>query len=520
MSGSRSELGGYRFDALLARSGASLLFRAHGKEAGEEVLVEVPREGLRDAPGFAEELRRVAVEAAELQHPRIAQTSITGVEDGVPYTVCPDPNGAELTPLVEGLGGLSLARAGSIVSQVAGGLAAAHRAGLVHGTLEPARVLITHGDGGDTVTLTGFGFAPPPGSDGSSTRPFGLPVADFAAPEQIRGEPASAAGDIYALGCVLYHALVGEPPAQGADEAATLDFQLHATPRPVTERVPELPAEIENVLARALAKDPAERYPSADDLASDLDALVGPRGPSEKDRKANTTQRWKESIEGGAHQWSPSKPVITWPQAGSPEVTAVPPTEPVEPAGEATSAGPVDWPQPPHDDDEKNDGHPPVRRPRSGGRTAARILGGLVALAAVGGLIALLVAGGDDDSKSSKADAPASPPPADQRPERPARKSPAGGLATWPKRDAYTVIIFVSNSDRAGAEARARRAARLNVKAGVISSGDYPNLPPGLQVGFAGVYDSRQQAEKAADRLRAEGIARAPYVRRIQGSGG
>ena len=216
--GTHSVLGGYRFDALLARSAPSLLFRASGVEAGEQVLIEIPREGLRDAEGFAEHMRQTAVRAAELQHPHVARTSVTGVEDGVAFAVSPDPDGVELTPLVEGLGGLSLARAGEIVSQVADGLAAAHAAGLVHGTLEPSRILVVHRDGTDQTLLTGFGFAPPAGSDGGAKRPFGVPAAAFAAPEQIRGEEATPASDIYALGCVLYHALTAESPAVGSNE--------------------------------------------------------------------------------------------------------------------------------------------------------------------------------------------------------------------------------------------------------------------------------------------------------------
>jgi hypothetical protein len=89
----------------------------------------------------------------------------------------------------------------------------------------------------------------------------------------------------------------------------------------------------------------------------------------------------------------------------------------------------------------------------------------------------------------------------------------------FPRRDAYTVIISVSEGGRAAAEARARRAARLGLPAGVLESGDYPNFPSGLLVGFAGVYDSKAQAQKTADRLRTEGIAAAPYVRRVRGSG-
>ncbi len=540
-------MGGYRLEALLARSAPSLLFRARGIEAGEEVLLEVPRVGLREAEGFAEQMRRDSVTAAGLHHPHIAQTTETGVDDGVPYAVSPDIDGVELTPLVEGLGGLSLVRASGMISQVAGALAAAHAADMVHGTVEPSRVLVAHRDGVDQTTLTGFGFTPPPGSDGDSQRPFGVPAAGCASPEQIRGEPPTAASDVYALGCVLYHALLAELPMNGANDTDTLEAHLKSAPPRISDHAPELPAELDDLLARALAKDPADRHVSPDELAAELEQIAGERAPGStvSARKRDTTQRWEESIAGGAHEWSPSKPVITWPQAGSQEVkgaappeSAAPdaeaeteeppewpqagskdvagaaPPESAAPNAEATTEEPPEWPQPPHDDDTPA---PPGGKAPGGGaaKNVARVLAGLVALAAVVGLVALALSG-DDDSGSGSADRP--PARADRKPPAPAPRE-AGALTSWPRRDAYTVVIYVGTGNRAPAEARARQAAALDFRAGVLQSSKYPNLPPGRVVAFAGVYDSLEQAERATARLRREGVAVAPYVRQIKGAG-
>ena len=312
----RASLGGYRIHALLARSGASLLFRAEGTERGEAVLLEIPHDQLAAADGFAEQMTREAAAAAALEHPHIAHPVTTGIEDGIAFTATPDVNGLELTPLVEGLGGLSLARASEIVCQVAAALTAAHSEGLVHGTLEPPRVLVTHNDGADEAIVVGFGFAPPPGSDAGAPRPFRLPVADFASPEQIRGEPATPASDVYALGCLLYHALMAEPPFAGQDETAILEAHLSQPPPAPSDRAPELPPAMDDLFDRALAKDPAERYGSPDELAADLRSIAGPGEANQtvSARKKNTTERWERSIAGGPHKWSPSQPV--WPQAG------------------------------------------------------------------------------------------------------------------------------------------------------------------------------------------------------------
>ena len=150
-------------------------------------------------------------------------------------------------------------------------------------------------------------------------------------------------------------------------------------------------------------------------------------------------------------------------------------------------------------------------------------------MAATGAVVAavvlavLLATGGDSGTDSGNAgndsgnagnDRPASPPPE----PAPARKPAA--VTSWPRRDAYTAIIYVSPSNRAAARDRARRAARLGYRAGVFRSGDYPNFPPGRFVGFAGVYDDRGRALAAAARLKRQGVAASPYVRRVKGASG
>jgi hypothetical protein len=153
-----------------------------------------------------------------------------------------------------------------------------------------------------------------------------------------------------------------------------------------------------------------------------------------------------------------------------------------------------------------------------------RIAALVVSLAAIIALVVILASGGDSGSSGDHAGgkgssghpnagskaSPSAAPPATRR---------TGALSSWPPRDAYTVVIAVASGDRAGVEARARRAIRRGYRAGVLQSGDYPNLPPGLQVAFAGVYKSKAKAQAAAQRLREQGLVASPYVRLIRGSG-
>jgi hypothetical protein len=126
-------------------------------------------------------------------------------------------------------------------------------------------------------------------------------------------------------------------------------------------------------------------------------------------------------------------------------------------------------------------------------------------------VLALISGGGDSPERASVsgADAPPTARPSDEAaPDRPR-------LIAWPDRSAYTVVIYADDIGRTRARLLARRALRLGYDAGVLDSGDHPGLEPGKVVGFAGVFGSRLRAERAAARLRAEGVVVAPYVRRV-----
>jgi YVTN family beta-propeller protein len=172
--------------------------------------------------------------------------------------------GSDLRTLVRAEQHLDGDRAANIVAQVASALDAAHARGIVHRDVKPANVLL---GAGEHAYLTDFGLTKRVTSHTGSTREGGwVGTLGYVAPEQIRGERVDARSDVYALGCVLYHALSGAPPYQRETDEATLWAHLHDDPPSVHDVVPSVSERFDPVVARALAKDPADRYQSAGDL--------------------------------------------------------------------------------------------------------------------------------------------------------------------------------------------------------------------------------------------------------------
>jgi hypothetical protein len=170
--------------------------------------------------------------------------------------------GTDLQALLKREGRLAPARAASIVAQVGDALDAAHAAGLVHRDVKPANVLIA----GDHAYLSDFGITRVQSAETRITDSGNwIGTVDFMSPEHLRGEPTDARADVYALGCVLHTALTGSPPYRRETVPATITAHLHEPPPHPSDTL-GVPEAFDSVIARALAKDPARRYPSAGDL--------------------------------------------------------------------------------------------------------------------------------------------------------------------------------------------------------------------------------------------------------------
>jgi DNA-binding beta-propeller fold protein YncE len=268
-----STLAGYRLDALIARGGMGVVYRATHLGLERAVALKVIARELADREGFRERFLRESRLAASLDHPAVVPVFDSREVDGELIVAMRLVAGGDLRTAIDRDGPLPPAHAIALLGQVAEALDAAHAAGIVHRDVKPHNVLVE----GDRAFLTDFGLAKALGESG--VQPSGASVvgtAEYMSPEQWRGGSVGPATDVYSLGCVLFEALTGVVPYARKDE----------------DTEPELPAGLEAVIERAVAKDPDERYPSAGALIAAAREREG-AGPA-------ATRVLSEPAEGGA----------------------------------------------------------------------------------------------------------------------------------------------------------------------------------------------------------------------------
>jgi serine/threonine-protein kinase len=253
---------GCRIEGVLGRGGMGVIYRATDLRLGRTVALKLIATEQAADPDVRERFEREARLTAAIEHPNVVPVYGAGEEDGHLYLIMRCVPGTDLDALLRDEGRLDPARAASIVGQVGDALDAAHAAGLVHRDVKPANVLLA----GEHVYLSDFGITRVQAADTRITddgRWIG--TVDFMSPEHLRGEPTDARADVYALGCVLATALTGRPPFRRESVPATIAAHLH-DPVPRPSETAGVPEAFDAVLARALAKDPDDRYPSAGDL--------------------------------------------------------------------------------------------------------------------------------------------------------------------------------------------------------------------------------------------------------------
>ena len=260
-----TQLAGYRIEGVAGEGGMGTVYLATQVALGRPVALKLISPEHGSDPAFRERFARESRLAALIDHPNVVPVYEAGEADGLLFIAMRFVPGTDLRALIS-RERLEPARAVEIVGQVAAALDAAHRRGLVHRDVKPANILISTEGGVEHVYLTDFGLTKRTTAQSALTE-VGMFVGtlDYVAPEQIRGEATDARADVYALGCVLYHALTGAAPFDRDSDVATIQAHLNDPPPRVGRG--ELPASLDAVIAHALAKDPAERYPSAGDLA-------------------------------------------------------------------------------------------------------------------------------------------------------------------------------------------------------------------------------------------------------------
>jgi serine/threonine protein kinase len=273
-----SEFAGYRIVALIGHGGMSVVYRAEHLSLGRQVALKLLAPHLTEDASFRERFTRESRLAASLEHPNIIPIYEAGDENDVFFIAMRFVDGSDLKSILKRDGPLDLARAVSICTQIAAALNVAHSRDLVHRDIKPANILIASGMGpeeSDHVYVSDFGVAKQT-SDAAPLTRTGLFVgtADYAAPEQIEGKPLDGRADIYALGCVLYQTLTGEMPYDRDSEVAMMYAHLLEPPPVATEKRTDLPAAVDEIIAKAMAKAPEDRYASARDFAGAARALL------------------------------------------------------------------------------------------------------------------------------------------------------------------------------------------------------------------------------------------------------
>ncbi len=264
---------GYLLERLVGVGGTAAVFRARDERLGRVVALKLLTGDESVRRRFAREARAIAA----VDHPHIIPVYEAGEADGVLFIAMRFVAGDDLRVLVGREGSLRPRRAAAFLSPVASALDAAHAAGLVHRDVKPANMLVDVGPGRpEHVYLSDFGLAKGVLSVGGLTRAgqfLGTP--DYSAPEQISGRSVDGRADQYALACVAYKLLSGSLPFEREEPMAVLYAHLSLPPPPVTSVRPDLPAAVNEVLARALAKEPADRYSSCGAFADALRDALG-----------------------------------------------------------------------------------------------------------------------------------------------------------------------------------------------------------------------------------------------------
>ncbi len=372
------EFGGYRITGQLGRGGMGVVFAAVQGGLGRTVALKVLSPDLAGQPDYRARFTREATVLARLDSPHVVQIYDHGEHDGCLYIATQYVGGGDLSDAIRRFGPVPAAPAATIAEQVAWALRDSHAAGVVHRDLKPSNVLLRDVSAESFAYLCDFGIAQDRGP--GLTAP-GSVAGTFAylAPERLRGEPATASADLYALGCVLWTMVVGAAPYAGSDVQIGMSHLNAPVPRLVDDSA--VARAVNDVLHRALAKDPAHRYPEAGAMRADLRELA---------RLAQATPH-------------PPLTPLAMPGAPPPGMAGAP-SYPSAPSGPSSPSSPGrSWTPPPG---------PAPRR-----RTAVVLAGAVAAVIAIAGGVTVAVAtngGGEPsadptDDPTSMSTSPTSP---------------------------------------------------------------------------------------------------------------
>ena len=258
-----TEFGGFRIERTLGHGGMGIVYLARELRLDRLVALKVIRPELAGEESFRARFRSETLTAASVEHPRVVTIFGAGEREGLLYVSMRYVDGRDLGRLISADGPLAPDQATALITQVADGLDAVHAGGLVHRDVKPANVIVERNrvDAEPAAFLTDFGLAKAMASTAGLTATGEvIGSVDYMAPEQIEGRRVDARTDVYALGCVLFHAVTGKVPFPERESSAKMWAHLNEPPPAAAGRV------LDPVIRRAMAKDPSRRFPSAGDL--------------------------------------------------------------------------------------------------------------------------------------------------------------------------------------------------------------------------------------------------------------
>jgi serine/threonine protein kinase len=377
-------LGGrYRLEERIAGGGMGDVWRGTDDVLGRTVAVKILLPALLDEPGFAERFRGEARTMATINHPGVVDVYDYGSDQQLAFLVMEYVEGDALSRTLSRVGRLTPARTMALVAQAADALQAAHANGIVHRDVKPGNLLVRPNG---TLVLTDFGIARSALVGQLTVAGAVLGTASYISPEQAAGDVATAASDVYALGVVAYQCLSGHRPFDGSTPIEIAMKHVRETPRPLPG---DIPPAVRAIVERALAKDPAARWPSAAAMAavarqaaSSLTTNVQPPVSHQPIRATPTSPAPSQQARAS----------VPRPISGARGAASVPSAPPVQ-----SSAPPVAPPMPPHYRPQSgppmnNGGYPHQQQPmaKPEGAFGRQVL---IVLAVVLALLVLLCAG-------------------------------------------------------------------------------------------------------------------------------
>jgi beta-lactam-binding protein with PASTA domain/tRNA A-37 threonylcarbamoyl transferase component Bud32 len=256
--------GRYRIIRKLGSGGMANVYLAEDEELGRRVAIKILNDRYANDELFIERFRREAKSAAALSHPNIVSIYDRGEAEGTYYIAMEVIEGRSLKELILTRGPLPITNALMFAREILDALRFAHRHGIIHRDIKPHNILI-----GERVKVTDFGIARAGASQMTEAGSI-MGTAQYLSPEQARGAPVTAASDLYSVGIVLYEMLTGKVPFTGDSPIEIAMKHLNEPPKPPSRIRPEIPEELDQVVLRALAKEPEQRYQTAEEFIEDL----------------------------------------------------------------------------------------------------------------------------------------------------------------------------------------------------------------------------------------------------------